>query len=584
MKFSSIAVPTAALLVGAMASDTTKSSVEHPEFTPYSKDELASDSFYEDFQDDGSVERWLVSHAKKDDEFTYVGKWAFEQSIVNPGFKNDKGLVLKSQAAHHAIDVQLPEVFDNTDNTLVLQYEVKLQNGLNCGGAYIKLLSAEGFPTSKDGDEFNNETPYQIMFGPDKCGMTNKVHFIIRRKNPVTGVYEEKHLRTPPMSRIVKTTSLYTLIIKPNNDFEIRINGEVAKAGNLLDEHLFSPSFNPPTEIEDPDDIKPEDWDEREQIPDPEQAEKPEDWDEDAPSKIPDPNAVKPEDWDEDELAYIPDPDAEKPEDWDDEEDGEWIAPEIPNPKCQEHGCGKWDPPLIKNPNYKGKWRQPLIPNPNYKGVWKPRTIPNPDYYEDVNASNLEAIAGLGFELWTLQEDILFDNIYLGHHIEEAEAIGNATFVPKLKIEEETSAANAPKPDFEPDLPPSLEEDANNILANVVDFVKIKSSEFIDSAVDYYYDFQAAPLNTLSSRPFEAVYYSGILLYVVFVLAGVWGALVYLFTGGSAANPAATTTTPSTTSSTTTTTNTKPKETSEEDEEIIEEKDSKATGASRRLE
>ena len=25
------------------------------------------------------------------------------------------------------------------------------------------------------------------MFGPDKCGLTSKVHFIIRHKNPVNG-------------------------------------------------------------------------------------------------------------------------------------------------------------------------------------------------------------------------------------------------------------------------------------------------------------------------------------------------------------------------------------------------------------
>ena len=33
------------------------------------------------------------------------------------------------------------------------------------------------------------------MFGPDKCGTENKYHFIIRFKNPKTGVYEEKHAK-----------------------------------------------------------------------------------------------------------------------------------------------------------------------------------------------------------------------------------------------------------------------------------------------------------------------------------------------------------------------------------------------------
>ena len=46
--------------------------------------------------------------------------------------------------------------------------------------------------------------------------------------------------------------------------------------------------------------------------------------------------------------------DAEKPEEWDDEEDGEWIAPTIRNPKCEEApGCGEWKRyvyfPLLSN-------------------------------------------------------------------------------------------------------------------------------------------------------------------------------------------------------------------------------------------
>lgn len=530
MKLSSITLPAAALTAASLVS----SEIVHPEFTPFDKSSLAKDSFYEDFQD---LDNWKVSHAKKDEEFTYVGKWELEEPFVLPGFKKDKGLVLKSPAAHHAISTRLPSLFNNTDNTLVLQYEVKLQKGLQCGGAYIKLLSAEGFPSNEGGDEFNNESPYQIMFGPDKCGSTNKVHFIIRRTDPVTGEVEEKHLKTPPLARTVKTTTLYTLIVKPNNDFEIRINGEVAKSGNLLSDGTFKPSFNPPTEIEDPSDIKPEDWDDREEIPDPNETSKPEDWDESAPRKIVDPNAVKPDDWLDNEEEFIPDPEAEIPEDWDEEEDGEWIAPEIPNPKCVEHGCGPWEAPLIDNPNFKGKWRQPIIPNPDYKGEWSPRLIPNPNYYEDINASNLEAIAGLGFELWTLQEDILFDNIYLGHSIDEAELIGNSTFVPKVVIEEEENAQNAPVADFEPETPPSFDQDESKI-SQVFDFALSKFNNFIEDGAEFYQDVKLAPIETITTRPFEALYFIGISLYTLVIATGIWGAIIYAFTGASSSAPA----------------------------------------------
>ena len=54
---------------------------------------------------------------------------------------------IESKAAHHAISTLFPEPIDPTGKPLVVQYEVKLQKGLECGGAYIKLLTE-----SEDGD------------------------------------------------------------------------------------------------------------------------------------------------------------------------------------------------------------------------------------------------------------------------------------------------------------------------------------------------------------------------------------------------------------------------------------------------
>ena len=56
----------------------------------------------------------------------------------------------------------------------------------------------------------------------------------------------------------------------------------------------MEPAIVPEEMIDDPEDSKPADWDEREKIEDPE-ATKPEDWDEDAPAKIVDEEAVMPE-------------------------------------------------------------------------------------------------------------------------------------------------------------------------------------------------------------------------------------------------------------------------------------------------
>lgn len=78
----------------------------------------------------------------------------------------------------------------------------------------------------------------------------------------------------------------------------------------------FDPAVNPPAEIDDPEDFKPESWVDIAEIDDAD-AVKPEDWDEDAPLMVVDNDATKPEDWLENEPEVIPDPEAEKPEEWD---------------------------------------------------------------------------------------------------------------------------------------------------------------------------------------------------------------------------------------------------------------------------
>ena len=92
--------------------------------------------------------------------------------------------------------------------------------------------------------------------------------------------------------------------------------------GNVLED--FTPAVNPPQEIDDPEDSKPEDWVDTKRIPDPDATKvmvlmifstymanmfrKPDDWDEDAPYEIPDEDAIKPEGWLDDEPEFIPDP------------------------------------------------------------------------------------------------------------------------------------------------------------------------------------------------------------------------------------------------------------------------------------
>ncbi|KAL6996808.1 hypothetical protein U1Q18_006938 [Sarracenia purpurea var. burkii] len=401
------------LLIGCFASQLCASS-----------DPIWYESFDEAFE--GS---WIVS--EKED---YKGVWKHAKSEGH----DDYGLLVSEKARKYAIVKELDEPVKLKGETVVLQFETRFQNGLECGGAYLKYLRPQ--EAGWTSNEFDNQSPYSIMFGPDKCGITNKVHFILKHKNPKSGEYIEHHLKYPPSVPSDKLTHVYTAILKPSNELRILIDGEEKKKANFLSAEDFEPALIPAKTIPDPDDKKPEDWDERAKIPDPD-AVKPDDWDEDAPMEIEDEEAVKPEGWLDDEPEEIDDPEATKPEDWDEEEDGEWEAPKIYNQKCETvPGCGEWKRPTKRNPAYKGKWHAPLIDNPNYKGIWKPQEIPNPNYFK-LEKPDFEPIAAIGIEIWTMQDGILFDNILIAGNEKVAESYRQTAWKPKFEVEKEKQKA-----------------------------------------------------------------------------------------------------------------------------------------------
>lgn len=394
-----------------------------------SKDGLFVETFESEELFDGK--RWFKStHEKYSSQ-----EVSLDEHTVASGHVTDKGLVLDKPAKHYGLAVKLDEplLIDGSDakKEMVVQYEVKLKKGLTCGGAYVKLLRAN---ESGDFSAFSDETPFVLMFGPDKCGSSDKVHLIFQHKNPITGKYEEKHLTGPPKTKSDKLSHLYTAVIRDDNTYEMFIDQVSVSSGSILES--FSPDVLPPKQIADPEDKKPDDWVDAKEIDDP-TATKPEDWDEDAPARIPDEDAEKPADWLDDEQTNIDDSSVVKPEDWDDEDDGDWIAPQIPNPKCESvSGCGEWTRPTKANPAFKGKWKAPRIPNPEYKGPWAPRLIDNPEYFEDEHPARLDPIGALAVEVWTMSEGIVFDNFWLGNDLTKAQAFANATFVPKHEREE----------------------------------------------------------------------------------------------------------------------------------------------------
>eukprot|EP00002_Diphylleia_rotans_P006014 TRINITY_DN1529_c0_g1_i3.p1 TRINITY_DN1529_c0_g1~~TRINITY_DN1529_c0_g1_i3.p1 ORF type:complete len:588 (+),score=155.80 TRINITY_DN1529_c0_g1_i3:44-1807(+) len=410
--------------------------------------------FYELFQDEQWSTRWVSSGNNK-----FTGRVTVKTPVEGKVPNGEKHLVLLDKARHHAVSHKLETPFRPVNGEIVIQYEVMFVNTLDCGGAYMKLLIEDD---SFSMAAFSNESPYVIMFGPDKCGSDSKVHFIFRHQNPVSKVWEEKHLTNPPKIKNDQRSHLYTLHVKSDNTFDLYIDLEKSRSGSLFDD--FAPAVNPPAEIADPEDKKPADWVDEAKIPDP-TASKPADWDESAPAQIVDEDAVKPADWKDDEPLEIADPEAIKPEDWDDDADGEWEAPKVANPACEDGQCGEWVRPMKPNPAYKGKWVHPLIDNPEYKGEWKARMIPNPNYFEDKTPNNFPAIGAIGFEIWTMTEEITFDNIYLGHSINDAINFAEQTFRIKEKIQGPSKSAASSSSTTQKDISASFKEAYDKIAA-----------------------------------------------------------------------------------------------------------------------
>ncbi|EDO17289.1 hypothetical protein Kpol_538p49 [Vanderwaltozyma polyspora DSM 70294] len=455
---------------------------KHPELpSNFEEIKLSDNSFLETFQAyndyDALKHIWITSDATSSNKAKrFPVRWDLKQAYVNPGFNNDMCLAI-TETGPAMIARQLDQEFSlNGTSKLVLQYEVKLQKPISCGGAFIKLYP---FLSRDQIEQFDPEQDYNdemiLMFGPDICIPNyDGVRLGLKKMNPLSKKSEISQMTYPPRSRLDKEfrTHLYTLILdSATQNYEIRIDGVVNYAGNLLEKGKFEPGFQSTELIPDPDDKKPTDWDDRETIDDPDSIE-PSDWNENEPQYIPDPNDYKPINWDESIPEYIPDPERVQPTWWESSRDGDWIAPFIKNPSCyQANSCGQWKPKMIINQKYKGDIISPKIVNPNYKGVWKPKMINNPDFYQDKKPANFnKKIGSIVFEFLSGSKDMLIDNIYIGYDIREAEMVGNITFIPKMELEKREIELQLRKlVNIKEPMKPSINDDDE--LENIFDFI-----------------------------------------------------------------------------------------------------------------
>jgi hypothetical protein len=71
------------------------------------------------------------------------------------------------------------------------------------------------------------------MFGPDKCGPSGKIHFIMKDRDPMTGQLRESQINHSIPFKDDTLTHLYTLSLF-HNDFSIFIDKIEVFSGNLL--------------------------------------------------------------------------------------------------------------------------------------------------------------------------------------------------------------------------------------------------------------------------------------------------------------------------------------------------------------
>lgn len=325
---------------------------------------LCSTSFFqEDFSN--GLDAWTHSYWKGDESSSFV--------IGHGAYYGDETSLMTNESAKFYTISKTFESVSNSEKSLHFAYTVKNEQNIDCGGCYVKLYPPLSDLTAVRGGE--TETPYNIMFGPDFCGATKKVHFILNYNG--TNVQRTKEISAPHDT----FTHLYSFSLEPSGAYNVRIDGDIKASGDI---HSDWP-FLQPMQIPDPSASKPDDWSDIAEIDDPSDA-KPDGYD-DIPSEI-------------------PDPDATVPDDWNTEDDGEW------------------EPPTIKNPEYKGPWKPKKMANPDYKGKWSAPLIANPEYEFDDTMGNY-TFGAIGFEVWQVKAGTAFDSILFTNDVEELYTWGN---------------------------------------------------------------------------------------------------------------------------------------------------------------
>ncbi|XP_037674467.1 calreticulin-3 isoform X1 [Choloepus didactylus] len=325
---------------------------------------LATVYFQEEFVDG---ERWRNRWIQSTNNSQF-GHFRLSSGKFYGHKEKDKGLQTTQNGRFYAISARF-KPFSNKGKALVIQYTVKHEQKMDCGGGYVKV-----FPADLDQKNLNGKSPYYIMFGPDICGFDiKKVHVILHFKN-------QYHSNKKPIRcKVDGFTHLYTLILRPDLTYEVKIDGQAIESGSIeYDWNLTSLR-----KMEKSAELK-----------DREKNDKPQDWE-----------------------KHFLDASASKPSDWN----------------------GDLDGPLLQKPPYQGG----LKPEGINQDVWLHQKMKSTNYLTEFDLSEFENIGAIGLELWQVRSGTIFDNFLITDDEEYAENFGKATWGETKGPEREMDAIQA---------------------------------------------------------------------------------------------------------------------------------------------
>merc|ERR1711973_651533 len=173
---------------------------------------------------DAWEKRWIQSTNKGE----AAGKFVLTHGKFYGDAEKDLGIQTSQDARFYGLSTKF-QPLSSTDSPLVIQFTVKHEQNIDCGGGYVKL-----FDCNLAQEDMHGDSPYLIMFGPDICGPSSKKLNLETWKPTGTSslprpsrILKPRNLKigmTEPRLMILKMSSLKTgkspntlLILRPRN-------------------------------------------------------------------------------------------------------------------------------------------------------------------------------------------------------------------------------------------------------------------------------------------------------------------------------------------------------------------------------